>query len=110
MWYRRPGKRATLGIVLALAGIPGIAIIELLLMHADDRQQAFVLFNWANLAVLLILLGLIGFVNCTLRRKNLWIAAAAVLLRLAGAVLVALAGGPQDYEAQLPLPVIRFLG
>ena len=110
VWYRRTEKRATLGIVLSLVGIAGIALVELLLMRSESRHQAFLLLNWANLAVLLTMAGLIGFVYFTLREKNLWVAVSALLLRLLSAVIVGLAGWPQGPEAERPLPVIQFLG
>jgi signal transduction histidine kinase len=107
LWYRHPARSASLGLAIALTGVAGIAVLELLLMRAGTDGAALQVLRWANVAVLVTLTGLIGFVRLRFKLGNLWLASGTILLRLVSTIAV--------FAVELPLqdstlPTMQFLG
>ena len=90
LWYQQRKNRAALFIAIALLGISGLAMVEYLLMQSPDAQKALELLNWANLAVLVLLTGLAGFMHSILAGDRLWLAISAIGARSIGGLLVLL--------------------
>jgi signal transduction histidine kinase len=107
LWHRHPARKASLGLAIALLGVAGIAVIEILLMRAGTAGAAYQVLRWANLAVLVIILGLIGFVRHRFSLGNLWLAGGSLLLRLVATIVVFAGGQPRP---DITLPTMEFLG
>ena len=109
LWRRNTSNKAYLGTALALAGIAGIAIAELLLMRSNNSITAFRVFNWTNIATLMLIIGLTVFIRATLKSGSMLLAGSAIGFRLLGAFLIPLKF-QQGYIDPASWPNIRFLG
>jgi len=94
---------------LALAGIAGIAIAELLLMRSNNSLEAFRVLNWANIATLILITGLTVFIRATLKTGSIPLAESAIGVRLLGAILIPLKFDPSYFHPG-SWPKIQFLG
>jgi len=110
IWYRQRQRKALLYMALTLAGVAGIALVEFLLMRAGDSHTARLLFNWANLWVLVIMVGLVGFLRFTYGIGSPTLAAGAIGLRAVAALLVLADALGRAGGTASPLPTIPFLG
>jgi len=82
VWLQQSAQRAHLLFSVAAMSVAAIAMCELLLMHAQSREQFGKLIWWAHLPVFFLAVSIVGFVRLYFSAGRPWLGYAACGLRL----------------------------
>lgn len=96
VWLSRRDEVARLVFSLAAFGVAGLAVFELLLMHAPSVETYAVLHRWAHVPVFFVTVGTVFFVHLYFRAGALWLLWFILLVRVL--VLVVNFSGPTSFN------------
>ena len=107
IWQRRA---APLFFVLAVVGVIGMAVAELVFMRAQSAEEFTHALQWAQLPPFVLIVALVGFVRCYFRSGRLWLGFAAGVGRFVCLVLAFMAKPGLISNEIIALRQIPFLG
>ena len=83
IWFKQKSQRANVLFALTAASVGVISIFEWFLMRARTAEQYGDIVRWAHVPIVLMVIGLVGFILVHFRAGNIYLAAAACLTRIA---------------------------
>jgi PAS domain S-box-containing protein len=110
IWARERKRWSSLAFAISAMAVAGVAVAEFRSMHACSSQEIVADILWANVALMIMVGALVGFVRFSFGRGNLWIGGTAFGLHII--VLILLLAFPQRsaFPEGSALTRINFLG
>jgi PAS domain S-box-containing protein len=107
IWQRRA---ANLFFVLAAVAVIGIAIVELLMMHAGSAEEFGWALRWGQVPIFVLTIALVGFVSFYFGTGRLWLAISICAVRLACLVVNFVVHPNLSFREITGLQNLQFLG
>jgi two-component system, LuxR family, sensor kinase FixL len=83
IWFKQPSQRANVLFALTAASVGVISLLELFLMRARTPEEYGEIVRWAHVPIVVMVVGMVGFVLVHFRAGNIYLAAAVCLTRVA---------------------------
>ena len=109
-WLKDRRAHASLAFVGLVAGVAGIAVFELRMMHARTPEEFVQLVRLAHVPIAVLTLSLLAMVRLVFGPRHAWIGAAAAALRLAALLVNFLVPTNVNFAEIHALQQIEFLG
>jgi len=110
LWLAQRRDRAYLLLSIAAAAVAVLAILELLLMHADNPGQYARILRWAQVFITLLLISFVSYVRLRFQAGAWWLATTVIVLRLLCLIPNFLTGVNLNFRSIDTLLRIEFLG
>lgn len=110
IWFKQKNQRANILFALTAASVAVISIFELFLMRARTPEQYEDIVRWAHIPIVVMVIGIVGFVLVHFRAGNIFLAAAACLTRIACLLPNFLAGANLNFLSVTKLQAFPMWG